>query len=83
MPKFVKMEIKLRTVQISTASGLLQHCSRTAFQCKDTVLGYSIGIQDQYTVQDACECYLMPAARQCTEITITSAIGPVVKKTKR
>ena len=54
----IKMEIKVRTVKISTASGLFQYCSRTAFQCQVTVSGYSIGIQGQYTVQDACGCYL-------------------------
>ena len=52
------MEIKIRTVKISTAPRLLQYCSRTAFQCQDTVSGYSIGIQDQDTLQDACERYL-------------------------
>ena len=54
----IKMEIKVRTVKISTATVLLQYCSRTAFQCQDTVSGYSARIQYWYTVQDACERHL-------------------------
>ena len=37
----IKMEIKVRTLKISAAQGLLQYCSRRAFQCHDTVSGYS------------------------------------------
>ena len=49
----IKVKIRVRTVKISTAPRLLQYCSRTAFQCRDTVSGHSICIQDHYTVQDA------------------------------
>ena len=51
MPKFsIKMEIKVRTVKLSTAPGLLQYCAPGQ--------PFSVRTQDQDTVQDACERYL-------------------------